>query len=347
MNVLHLATAQPSKHFIKACKDLGYTYEHFHPENLYFEVSDVTNGYDRIYNGNPELEKPERIFIKNYDAVITRIGSNVDYGSRILRHLNINLGIYSTQSAYGILTARDKATTTQILSSHGLKVPRTIMAFKPSHPEFLVEKVGGLPVVGKLSHGSQGVGVLKFESSDQTNDTLESFAKSGISLLMQSYVEGKATDYRAIVIGDKVVVAMKRTAIKGFKANISKGGTGEKVMLSQADQDTCVRAAKACQLETAGVDIMKDEKGNSYVIEVNSNFGSKIIDITGHNFFVDILKHMEANHRKKADSSDPKPKASANVVTLQAKTVEMVRREKAELDPLTAQTKKLLDAMED
>jgi ribosomal protein S6--L-glutamate ligase len=317
MNILFLATGKPSKYFIKACNDLGHTYKHFHPEDLYFEVSESTSGYDRIYNGNSELEKPERIFIKSFDAVITRIGSNVDYASRILRHLNINLGIYSTQSAYGILTARDKMTCTQILSSHGLKVPRTIMAFRPNHPEFLIEKVGGLPCVGKLLTGSQGVGVLKLSSPDQTNDTLESFAKSNISLLLQSYIEGKASDYRAIVVGNRVVSTMKRTAISGFKANITRGGKGEKVVLSQADQDICVKAAKACQLETAGVDIMKDDKGNTYVIEVNTNFGSKIIEITKHNFFVDIIKHMEINYKKKTpEFTGPKVSASPVAKTL-------------------------------
>jgi ribosomal protein S6--L-glutamate ligase len=310
MNILHLGTAKPSRHFIKACADANHTYVHLHPEHLYFEVSDSTNGYDRIYNGDPALEKPERIYIKDIDAILPRLGSNLEYASRILRHLNLNLGIYSIQSAYGILTARDKMTTTQILSSHGIRTPKTIMAYRPNHPDFLVQKVGGLPCVGKLLHGSQGVGVLKLESPDQTNDTLESFAKSNISLLLQAYIEGKASDIRAIVVGDKVVAAMKRTAVKGFKANISKGGKGEKVTLSQADQDICVRAAKASQLEIAGVDIMHDSQGNTYVIEQNSNFGNRLIDLVGHNFYVDIIKHMEANYKKKTPEFSG-PKASA------------------------------------
>jgi ribosomal protein S6--L-glutamate ligase len=201
-------------------------------------------------------------------------------------------------------------TTTQLLSSHGIRPPKTIMAYRPNHPDFLVQKVGGLPCVGKLLHGSQGVGVLKLESPDQTNDTLESFAKSNISLLLQAYIEGKASDIRAIVVGDKVVAAMKRTAVKGFKANISKGGKGEKVTLSQADQDICVRAAKASQLEIAGVDIMHDSQGNTYVIEQNSNFGNRLIDLVGHNFYVGIIKHMEANYKKKTPEFSG-PKASA------------------------------------
>jgi ribosomal protein S6--L-glutamate ligase len=342
MNILHLSTAKPSKHFIKACTDLGNTYKHYHPEDLYFEVSDSTNGYDRIYNGNSELEKPERIHVKDFDGILTRIGSNVEYSSRILRHLNINLGIYSTQSAYGILIARDKMSCTQILSSHGLKVPRTVMAYRPNHPEFLVQKVGGLPCVGKLLTGSQGVGVLKFESASQTNDTLESFAKSNISLLLQSYVEGKASDYRAIVVGNQVVSTMKRTAISGFKANITRGGKGEKVTLSQADQDICVKAAKACQLETAGVDIMKSASGETFVIEVNTNFGSKVIDITGHNFFVDIVKHMEANYKKKtAEFSGPK--ASVSLPGPVAQTPALNWHQRMMLDPLNQQIKKDLE----
>lgn len=297
MKILLLSTAKPSNHFVEAVKKMGHTFVNYHPEDLYFEVSDSTNGYDRIYNGNKDLERPERIYIKDFDCVITRIGSNVDYASRILRHLNVNLGIYSPQTADGILIARDKMTTTQILSSKGIKCPRTIMAFQPNHPEFLIQKVGGLPAVGKLLSGSQGVGVIKLESESQTNDTLESFAKSNISLKLQAYIDGKASDVRAIVVGDKVVSAMKRTAIKGFKANISQGGTGEKITLSKDDEQICIKAAKACGLEAAGVDIMHDDKGNTYVIEVNSNFGSKIINVTGHNYFIDIINLCESNYK--------------------------------------------------
>ena len=77
-------------------------------------------------------------------------------------------------------------------------------------------------------------------------------------------------DLRIIVIGGKVVGAMKRTA-KGneFRSNFSLGGEVEKWNLSKNDKVIAKRVAKSCGLDYCGVDIMKDLKGNSFVLEVN------------------------------------------------------------------------------
>jgi len=115
---------------------------------------------------------------------------------------------------------------------------------------------------------------------------------------LQKFIESGSTDIRAIVVGDKVAVAMERTGKKDFRANISQGGSGRKVELSQEDIDICVKAAKVVNLEFAGVDIIKDQNGKTYIIEINGNPGTKIIDITGHNFFVDLVKHIETKVRK-------------------------------------------------
>ena len=94
---------------------------------------------------------------------------------------------------------------------------------------------------------------------------------------------------------------MKRSSVdkNDFRANISQGGKGEKVELSKEDQDLCIKAAHSIGLNVAGVDLMKNsETGQSYIIEINSNPGVKIIDITGHNPFEDILDFCEANYKK-------------------------------------------------
>ena len=179
------------------------------------------------------------------------------------------------------------------LSSKGLKVPRTIMAKNPVHPEFLIDKIGGLPAIAKLLVGSQGKGVMILESALQTNTMLESFNKVEIDLLLQQYIEAGAKDIRAIVVGNEVVVSMERSGKKDFRANISQGGTGKKIELSEADKQICINAAHAIGLDFAGVDIIKDTDGTTYVIEVNSNCGEKIINITGVNFFDKLIKLCE------------------------------------------------------
>lgn len=298
MNILILGTApNPSKNLIEAIEKKGHTYKYYKPKELYLYVSEHENGHDRLYHGNPETNEVERIYIKNYDAVITRIGGNLEYSATILLHLTENLGLYSVQSADGLLTASNKMKTTQRLSSAGVRVPKTVMAQNPIHADFLIKKIGGLPVVGKLLKGSQGVGVMKFIDAEQTNMSLESFAKLEADIQIQSYIEGGGKDIRAVVVSDKVVVAMERTSKKDFRANLSKGGSGRKVELTETEKTMCLKMAKAVGLECAGVDIIRGNDGFSYGIEVNGNWGEKIISITGVNFFESIIDHIQANYK--------------------------------------------------
>jgi ribosomal protein S6--L-glutamate ligase len=293
MHFLLLQSSNYTKNVVLAIEKYGHTYEHVKPNNLYLYVSETESGHDRIYNGDPDLPEPVRLKAKHYDCVISRIGSNLAYGASILMHLSDNLGIYAPQTANGLLTAQNKMKTTQILSQRGIKTPRTIMAKNPIHVDFLVKKIGGLPAVAKLLSGSQGVGVMILESATQTNTTLESFAKLEADVLLQAYVESGAKDYRAIVIGDEVVVAMERTGKKDFRANLKQGGSGRIVELSQADKDLCVRTAKAVGLSFAGIDLIKDANGTSFVIEANGCPGEGIIKITGVNYFENLIKFCE------------------------------------------------------
>jgi ribosomal protein S6--L-glutamate ligase len=304
MKILILATGRPSRHLVKAIENKGHTYETHDPRNLYLFVSESENGYDRLYNGSSDVENPIRIKSKDIDAVISRIGTDLLHGTSILRHLSENLGIYSTQRAEGLETASNKLKTTQKLSSAGIRVPATIYAKNPVHIDFLITKVGGLPAVGKLLQGSQGKGVFILETPIAANTALESLFKLNVGLKLQKFIDAGSKDIRAIVVGDKVVVAMERTGKKDFRANISQGGAGRKITLSLEDQEICVRASRAVGLKFSGVDILKDSDGRTYVIEVNGNPGSQIIAITGYNYFIDLVEMVESNRGKSSTRAD-------------------------------------------
>jgi len=304
MNFLLLCTGSPSKHLVQAIQKAGHTYEVHEPTDLYLFVSKSESGFDQIYNGGATLEEPVKLQAKSYHAVISRIGANLPHGASILRHLTENLGIYCAQTPDGLETASNKLKTTQRLSTRGLKVPQTVYAHDPRHINFLIKKVGGLPAVAKLLQGSQGKGVFLLETPLAANTALESFYKLSTNLKIQKMIKGGGKDIRAIVVGDQVAVAMERTANKGdFRANISQSGSGRKVELSEADKKICVEAAQAVDLRFAGVDIMKDESGATYVIEVNGNPGTKIIDITGHNYFISLIDFVAKRVQKIQGSS--------------------------------------------
>ena len=100
-------------------------------------------------------------------------------------------------------------------------------------------------------------------------------------------------DVRAIVVGNQVVSAMERTGVKDFRANLSQGGSGRKIELTDIQKDLCVRASQALGLNFSGVDLMIDEQKKAYVIEINGNPGTGIIKVTGQNHFVDLIKLIE------------------------------------------------------
>ena len=293
LHILILATGTVSKHLTDAIKNGGHTFEVYAPDELYLLVSDSILGYDRLYAEQGE-EQPKRLHLKNFNAVMTRLGNGGEYGLTVLRHLTENIGLYSAQSAEGIKIASNKMWTSQTVSKAGLRSPITVFAKNPQNISFLIDKVGGLPCVVKTPYGSQGTGVIKMENYQQTKATLELLHSRGIDTLLQAYVEGGGKDYRVIVVGEKVVCTMERSSDDGFKANLSQNGKGKKVTLSQEHQDFCVKASKAIGLDFSGVDIMisnKDKK--AYLIEINSNPGTKSIEICNHNWFVDWVKFLE------------------------------------------------------
>ena len=60
------------------------------------------------------------------------------------------------------------------------------------------------------------------------------------------------------------------------------------------NEEFCIKAAKAIDLDFAGVDVMiSDKDGKIYLIEINSNPGTKSIEICEHNWFMDWVELLE------------------------------------------------------
>lgn len=332
LHFLVLATS-PQPHLIKAIEADGHTYDVHDPRSLYLYVSESENGYDSLYDGLASLETPVRLKAKSYDAVISRIGAGLEYGANILTHLAENMGIYTTQTGAGLLTASNKLRTTMKLSSHGIRVPRTVGAYSPLHPDFLVKKVGGLPAVAKTLTGSQGKGVILLDSPTQTNMTLQAFWRDDTPMKLQQYIEGGKRDIRAIVVGNEVVSAMERTGVKDFRSNLSQGGEGRKIELTDEQKEMCVRASQALGLDFSGVDLMLDEEKKAYIVEINGNSGSRIIKITGHNHFTDLVKLIEKKVGKgsKETKVESTEKAQIPLTALEEQALKKELRQEREM----------------
>jgi ribosomal protein S6--L-glutamate ligase len=264
---------------------------------MFIRISSSESGYDSLYM--VEKGKVSRINIKDFDAVIPRIGDNTGYYAFLVEHLNKNLRLFSTNSAEGIRNATNQLKTLQVLSSNGIPTPRTVFAQNPNHIEHIIRRVDGYPAVCKLLYGSGGSGVSLLKDRLTAVPILQSLFKSKSSVLLQEYLPAGGKDYRIIVIGGTVVAAMERTAARSdFRANLKQDGKGKSVMLDEAEKQLCINAARALNLGAVGIDLIK-ANGRAYGVEANANHGWGVEHITGLNIAEMMIQYCEQNYQVK------------------------------------------------
>lgn len=230
-----------------------------------------------------------------FDAVIPRIGAtHTAYGAAVVRQFEA-LGATVLNPGDAIVRSRDKLHALQLLAAAGLGLPTTGYAHATQRPDDLLDLVGGPPVVVKLLEGTQGLGVALAETAAAAVSVIGAFRRLDADLLVQEYVaESGGADLRALVVGGRVVAAMRRTAAPGeFRANLHRGARAEAATLSAEEEATAVAAAAVLGLGAAGVDLLRSRRG-PLVLEVNSSPGlggierASGVDVAGA-----VVEHLE------------------------------------------------------
>ena len=255
----------------------------------------------KLGKGRPQIIFDGKNIIDEPDVIIPRIGASVSrHGAAIVKEFEMN-GVFSAARSLGILRAQNKVRTLQIMNRKNIPIPQTVFSIDPQNIDEQIELLGGPPVIIKLQEGTQGLGVILAESKKSAKSIIDTFYNMNASILLQEYVEeSNGEDIRAIVVGNKVVAAMKRIGETGdFRSNIHRGGTGELVELTEKEKRIALRATKYLSLPVAGVDMIRSKKG-AMLIEVNASPGLQGVEAyTKVNVAEHIIKYLEKNVRKK------------------------------------------------
>ncbi len=231
-----------------------------------------------LTEGEPDLRYRGKQ-LSDYDAVLPRIGNSITYfGTAVVRQFE-QMDVYTPNTANGISNSRDKLRAIQILSRHNIDMPATAFVRNRADVRPAIESVGGAPVVIKLLEGTQGIGVILAPQIKVAEAIIETLHSTRQNVLIQRFVsESRGKDIRALVVGDRVVAAMRRQASGDeFRSNVHRGGSVEAVQLSAAYEQTAVRAAQIMGLRVAGVDMLEGDEG-PLVMEVNSSPGLQGIE---------------------------------------------------------------------
>jgi ribosomal protein S6--L-glutamate ligase len=278
-----------TKRLVEAAKEHGHE----------VSVIDHRRCYMNITSHRPAVHYKGEALV-GIDAIIPRIGASVSfYGTAVVRQFEM-MGIYSVNESVAITRSRDKLRASQLLARRGIGLPVTGFANSPDDTDDLLEFVGGAPVVIKLLEGTQGVGVVLAETKKAAESVIEAFRGLKANFMVQEYIkEAGGADIRCLVIGDKVVAAMKRQGKEGeFRSNLHRGGSASLIKITPEERSTAIRSAKVMGLNVAGVDLLRSNHG-PVVLEVNSSPGLEGIEnATGKNVAGMIIEFIAKNAKE-------------------------------------------------
>jgi len=132
------------------------------------------------------------------DVVLPRIGATIeDYEMAVVRQLEL-LAIPLVNGYDSIAKSRDKFSCLQVLASHGIRVPKSIVVTDSRNLVRLIRDLNGPPVIVKLLRGRQGTGVTLAESHQAVEFVMNNLSGFGGSALLQEFVrESRGRDVRA------------------------------------------------------------------------------------------------------------------------------------------------------
>lgn len=257
-------------------------------------VVDILKCYMNITSHRPSIHYKDQV-LTDIDAVIPRIGASVTfYGTAVLRQFEV-MNVMALNESMAISRSRDKLRSMQLLARRGIGLPVTGFARNPDDIDNLIEIVGGAPLVIKLLEGTQGIGVVLAETNKAAESVIQAFMGLNVNIMVQEYIkEAEGADIRCLVVGGKVVAAMKRQGPEGeFRSNLHRGGSASTIKLTPEERSTAVRSAKIMGLNVCGVDLLRANHG-PVVMEVNSSPGLEGIEkASGKGVAEIIIQYLE------------------------------------------------------
>lgn len=190
-------------------------------------------------------------------------------------HALRELGVPVYNDARAIERSVDKSMTSLLLHAAGVPTPPTWALESEALAQRLVMREGaaGRALVLKPLFGSQGKGLQRIGCVDGVHvplPALDDAAFGGLAYLQRFVApqQRPGFDWRVLVVGGRAVAAMRRISTH-WVHNIAQGAVAAAAELTPALAEPAERAARALQMDYAGVDLLPAGDGAITVVEVN------------------------------------------------------------------------------
>ncbi len=203
-----------------------------------------------------------------FNAIYPRLSSkDFSMAQVLLKALDEQNRTYCPVSLFGYNVSNHKYYTIKELANEGIPIVVSTLFISPETAAETIKELG-FPAVLKLLSGFAGKGVILVRDEKQMRSILDTVQMFDEFISAQKFVEGKNSDIRCYVFGEKVI-SVRRTGKQGeWRANISRGGTAREIALKNEMKKIALESAKILKLEICAVDLI-ETKQELAVIEVN------------------------------------------------------------------------------
>ncbi len=186
-------------------------------------------------------------------------------------HILKALGIVVYNDGRAIERTVDKAMTSVLLKQAGIPTPETWVCESREAAGQIIERElsRGRLLVMKPLFGSQGIGVTLLEAPACVPDVAEFGGVYYLQRYIESREDGAWRDWRVLVVANRAIAVMQRKS-PHWITNRARGGSCHAVDLDRPLCELAEQAARAVDIDYAGVDLLQDEEGRFLVTEVNS-----------------------------------------------------------------------------
>lgn len=247
--------------------------------------------------------------LSDFDAILTRTMPAGTLEQITFRLATLH-GLSSTPMVNpprALEIAIDKFATLGLVAELGYAVPETIVVQSRREAIDAFGQLGGDCVV-KPIFGGEGRGVMRIQDAELAWYTFSTLEQLGAIAYVQRFVPPGGSDTRLLVIGDQVL-GMRRDNPADFRTNVGSGGRCQPIQPS-ADEITLARqVAAAIGLKFAAVDLLRDDSGIQYVLEVNAIPGWKAAQRVCH---ANIAEQLIGLLSSQSDAARPSPQVEAS-----------------------------------
>ena len=288
----------------RAASSLGHSCERLDFGRLVARTSNLFNGIgghrvdsDKVSAAfEAPVASPHESLASNFDVILVRTmppGSleQVVFRMDALARLEAS-GTRIVNSPRSLECAVDKYLTTARLQASGLPVPATIVCEHEDDAMLAFEHLGG-DVVVKPLFGSEGRGIVRVSDPDLAHRTFRTLMRLDAVLYLQRFINHGGFDVRILVLDQQVVGGIQRRSPNDFRTNVAREAVAVPHQPTEREIDFALRATATTGALIAGVDLLYDQQGNCYVIEVNAVPGWQAFGrVTGIDVATKLILHL-------------------------------------------------------